>query len=101
MTCSAPAQCLFALQPFFHIIATSLANEIGEDRPHEVIATTLAAFAFSSILTGLTFFLLGALRLGVLIGFFPRHILIGCIGGVGVFLIITGCVDFWRCRTKR
>ncbi|KAF9788413.1 sulfate transporter family-domain-containing protein [Thelephora terrestris] len=77
--------------PFFHIIATSLASEIGEGRPHEVIATTLAAFAFSSILTGLTFFLLGALRLGALIGFFPRHILIGCIGGVGVFLIVTGC----------
>jgi len=81
------------LQPFFHIIATSLASEIGENRPHEVIATTLAAFAFSSILTGLTFFLLGALQLGVLIGFFPRHILIGCIGGVGVFLIITGSVE--------
>jgi len=79
-----------ALQPFFHIIATSFASEIGEDRPHEVIATTLAAFAFSSILTGLTFFLLGGLRLGTLIGFFPRHILIGCIGGVGVFLIMTG-----------
>ncbi|KAG1772473.1 sulfate transporter family-domain-containing protein [Suillus placidus] len=44
----------------------------------------------SSILTGLTFFLLGYLRLGVLIGFFPRHILVGCIGGVGVFLILTG-----------
>ena len=89
-----------ALQPFFHIIATSLANEIGEDRPHEVIATTLAAFAFSSVLTGLTFFLLGALRLGALIGFFPRHILIGCIGGVGVFLIITGYVGFRQCRTR-
>jgi SulP family sulfate permease len=39
---------------------------------------------------GLTFFLLGFFRLGSLIGFFPRHILVGCIGGVGVFLIITG-----------
>ena len=37
-----------------------------------------------------TFFLLGFFRLGSLIGFFPRHILVGCIGGVGVFLIITG-----------
>ncbi|KAG1743790.1 sulfate transporter family-domain-containing protein [Suillus lakei] len=55
-----------------------------------IIATTIAAFALSSILTGLTFFLLGYLRLGVLIGFFPRHILVGCIGGVGVFLILTG-----------
>lgn len=95
----------------------------------EVIATTLVSFALSSFLTGLylpiqalqihntflsqglTFFLLGYLRLGVLIGFFPRHILVGyvtwspdgerrlvdveillcrCIGGVGVFLVLTG-----------
>ncbi len=39
---------------------------------------------------GFTFFVLGFFRLGSLIGFFPRHILVGCIGGVGVFLIITG-----------
>lgn len=28
---------------------------------------------------GLCFFLLGALKLGVIIGFFPRHILVGCV----------------------
>jgi MFS superfamily sulfate permease-like transporter len=42
--------------------------------------------------TGLSFFLLGFLKLGLLIGFFPRHILVGCIGGVGAFLIETGLV---------
>jgi len=41
-------------------------------------------------LPGISFFLLGFFRLGSLLGFFPRHILVGCIGGVGVFLIITG-----------
>lgn len=41
-------------------------------------------------LPGIAFFLLGFFRLGSLLGFFPRHILVGCIGGVGVFLIITG-----------
>ncbi|KAI0702395.1 sulfate transporter family-domain-containing protein [Cerioporus squamosus] len=76
--------------PFFHLIANGIADEIGEDDVHAILATTMVAFAFSSILTGLTFFLLGALRLGTLIGFFPRHILVGCIGGVGVFLVITG-----------
>jgi SulP family sulfate permease len=76
--------------PFFHIIASHIASEIGEENPEEVIATTLVAFAMSSILTGLAFFMLGALRLGALIGFFPRHILVGCIGGVGAFLIETG-----------
>ena len=33
---------------------------------------------------------MGKCRLGALIGFFPRHILIGCIGGVGWFLVATG-----------
>ncbi|KAI0821728.1 sulfate transporter family-domain-containing protein [Trametes gibbosa] len=76
--------------PFFHLIANQIADEMGESNPHAVIATTMVAFAFSSVLTGITFFLLGALKLGSLIGFFPRHILVGCIGGVGVFLVITG-----------
>lgn len=74
----------------------------------------MASFAFSAILTGIVFMLLGRFRLGALVGFFPRsvlprtlrpalaarltaerasvrrHILVGCIGGVGVFLIETG-----------
>lgn len=41
-------------------------------------------------MTGLAFFLMGKCRIGALIGFFPRHILIGCIGGVGLFLFVTG-----------
>ncbi|CAL1702683.1 unnamed protein product [Somion occarium] len=76
--------------PFFHILANSIASDMGENNPHAVLATTVVAFSLSSMLTGLAFFLLGALRMGSLIGFFPRHILVGCIGGVGVFLIITG-----------
>ncbi|KAF5319323.1 hypothetical protein D9619_008654 [Psilocybe cf. subviscida] len=76
--------------PFFHILATDIAAEIGDDQPLAIIATTLVAYALSSILTGLSFLLLGALKLGVVVGFFPRHILVGCIGGVGVFLIQTG-----------
>ncbi|KAL0573865.1 hypothetical protein V5O48_008082 [Marasmius crinis-equi] len=76
--------------PFFHILAQTIASEIGVENAREVIATTLVAYALSSLLTGLAFLLLGALRLGVVIGFFPRHILVGCIGGVGVFLLQTG-----------
>lgn len=80
--------------PFFHILATSIAVSISNiddvTRADEIMATTLVAFALSSILTGLAFFLLGALKLGAVIGFFPRHILVGCIGGVGLFLMETG-----------
>lgn len=63
---------------------------IGPDRPKSIVATTITSYALSSILTGAVFFLLGAAKLGSLIGFFPRHILVGCIGGVGWFLVATG-----------
>ncbi|KAF8883675.1 sulfate transporter family-domain-containing protein [Mucidula mucida] len=74
--------------PFFHLIAMSIASDL--EAPGEILATTLVSYALSSILTGLAFFLLGYLKLGAVIGFFPRHILVGCIGGVGAFLIETG-----------
>jgi len=71
-------------------MAFAIMQEVGEDNPKSVVATTILAFSISSIITGLVFFSLGALRLGELIGFFPRHILVGCIGGVGWFLFVTG-----------
>lgn len=62
----------------------------GTENPQVVLATTITAFAMSSILTGIVFFLLGAFGLGSVVSFFPRHILIGCVGGVGFFLFVTG-----------
>lgn len=76
--------------PFYHILVTIIIDLLGEDQPVAVISTTMVAFALSSIFAGIVFLALGYFRLGVLIGFFPRHILVGCIGGVGVFLIETG-----------
>ncbi|KAK0234583.1 sulfate transporter family-domain-containing protein [Armillaria nabsnona] len=74
--------------PFFHMIALSISADL--ESPTEILATTLVSYALSSVLTGIAFFLLGYLKLGTLIGFFPRHILVGCIGGVGAFLVETG-----------
>ena len=76
--------------PFFHKMAFTIMAEVGQDNPKAIIATTILSYAISSVLTGAVFFLLGYLRLGTLIGFFPRHILVGCIGGVGWFLVATG-----------
>ncbi|WFD26552.1 hypothetical protein MNAN1_001535 [Malassezia nana] len=76
--------------PFYHILVKVIVQVVGDNNPTAVISTTMVAFALSSLLTGLLFTILGALRLGVLIGYFPRHILVGCIGGVGVFLVETG-----------
>ncbi|CAO3593500.1 unnamed protein product [Absidia cylindrospora] len=71
-------------------MAESIIVSIGEDKPEKVISTTVVAFALSSIMTGVAFFALGALKLGSLIEFFPRHILVATIGGVGWFLVATG-----------
>ncbi|SCV68526.1 BQ2448_647 [Microbotryum intermedium] len=74
--------------PFFHSIVGIIYKHLSDDK--DVVATTMVAFALSSILTGFAFAMLGFLRLGRLSEFFPRHILVGCIGGVGAFLFITG-----------
>lgn len=76
--------------PFFHKMTYAIMAKTGTSRPDVVLATTITAYALSSVLTGVVFFLLGALKLGSLVSFFPRHILIGCIGGVGFFLFVTG-----------
>ncbi|KAL5359583.1 sulfate transporter family-domain-containing protein [Aspergillus floccosus] len=76
--------------PFFHQMAFTILARVGENNPKSVLATCILAFSVSSVLTGLVFFLMGTCGLGSLIGFFPRHILIGCIGGVGFFLLETG-----------
>ncbi|KAI5968813.1 hypothetical protein CANMA_002249 [Candida margitis] len=86
---------MIEVTPFFHTMAFSISRSISSDTSVEnqqdaIIATTITSYAISSIVTGLVFFLLGKLKLGVLVGFFPRHILVGCIGGVGYFLIATG-----------
>jgi SulP family sulfate permease len=39
-------------QPFFHILATAIAQEIGDENPAAIVATTLVAYAMSSVLTG-------------------------------------------------
>ncbi|KHN99887.1 sulfate transporter family protein [Metarhizium album ARSEF 1941] len=81
---------LIEVVPFFHNMAQRIMDNIGEDKPDAVIATTIVAYAASSIMTGLVFYLMGKFKFGYMVGFIPRHILIGCIGGVGWFLVATG-----------
>ncbi|CAG8559235.1 10880_t:CDS:10 [Paraglomus brasilianum] len=75
--------------PFLHIMAEIIQEEVGVDNPKSIIATTILSYALSSVLTGIVFLLMGVFKLGSLIEFFPRHILVGCIGGVGWFLVQT------------
>lgn len=55
----------------------------------DITSTLFFLFGFSSILVGLVFYLLGKVEMGRVVYFFPTHVLIGCIGGIGVFITIT------------
>ncbi|CUM62656.1 uncharacterized protein PRCAT00000210001 [Priceomyces carsonii] len=81
---------MIEVTPFFHTMAISIASEMKQSGSDAIIATTILTYSISAVVTGLVFFLLGKMKLGILVGFFPRHILVGCIGGVGYFLIATG-----------
>ncbi|KAF2722595.1 hypothetical protein K431DRAFT_244621 [Polychaeton citri CBS 116435] len=76
--------------PFMHKMTYLILGKMGEASPDAVRATVITSYAMSSIITGLVFFILGAARLGTLVNFFPHSILTGCIGGVGIFLFLTG-----------
>lgn len=82
---------MIEVTPFFHTMAIAIMNALPlENQKDEVITTTIFCYCISAIFTGLIFLGLGKLKLGKIVGFFPRHILIGCIGGVGYFLLVTG-----------
>lgn len=76
--------------PFFHRMAFSIMERMEGASAESVIATTIVAYCISSVITGMIFLALGTFKLGNLVSFFPQHILIGCIGGVGFFLVVTG-----------
>lgn len=76
--------------PFFHKMTYMIIGVMGTDNPDALRATVITSYAMSSIITGVVFFVLGSARLGTLVNFFPHSILVGCIGGVGIFLFLTG-----------
>ena len=55
----------------------------------EAILTLFFIFGVSSIVVGLFFYMLGKLKLGRVVYFFPSHVLVGCIGGIGAFIFVT------------
>jgi len=76
--------------PFFHKMTYMIMGTMGSENVEALRATVITSYAMSSIITGLVFFVLGSARLGTLVNFFPHSILTGCIGGVGIFLFLTG-----------
>ncbi|KAI9337871.1 sulfate transporter family-domain-containing protein [Zopfochytrium polystomum] len=82
---------MIEVMPFLHIMVRIIEDYMGSNAaPEAVLATIMVAYAVSTVLTGVAFLLLGFFKLGNIIQFFPRHILVGCIGGIGWFLFVTG-----------
>ncbi|TPX53903.1 hypothetical protein SeMB42_g00542 [Synchytrium endobioticum] len=82
---------MIEVMPFLHIMVRIIEARIvnGDQTQHELMATVMVAYSMSTILTGVAFLLLGYFKLGNVLQFFPRHILVGCIGGIGIFLVQT------------
>jgi Sulfate permease family len=73
--------------PFLHALCHIVIQQQGYGI--EALSTVCFLFGLSSVLVGTTFYLLGKWKLGRVVYFFPNHVLVGCIGGIGVFLIVT------------
>ena len=65
--------------PFLRSIATSIQDKLGDGHPG-VLPTVMATYALTSLLTGIVFLGLGALRCGRLVEYFPTTVLTGAIG---------------------
>jgi SulP family sulfate permease len=74
--------------PFCHELASIVIKHQGYGL--DAISTLIVMFGLSSIVVGMVFWVLGKYRLGRIVYFFPTHVLIGCIGGIGIFIAKTG-----------
>lgn len=72
--------------PFYHALAGIVIAEQGYGP--EALSTLFFLFGLSSVATGILFLGLGCAGLGKVLHYFPSHVLIGFIGGIGVFIII-------------
>jgi len=83
--------------PFYHAMASIVIAEQGYGT--DALSTMFFLFGLSSIVTGLMFYGLGKAGLGKVVYYFPSHVLVGFIGGIGVFIacsstgVVTGA-DF-------
>eukprot|EP00928_Gymnodinium_smaydae_P023220 TRINITY_DN19244_c0_g1_i1.p1 TRINITY_DN19244_c0_g1~~TRINITY_DN19244_c0_g1_i1.p1 ORF type:complete len:910 (-),score=86.92 TRINITY_DN19244_c0_g1_i1:146-2821(-) len=74
--------------PFMHTLAQNIYEVQGSGI--DALATTMVAFALSTLMIGVAFLALGRYKLGKATNYFPRHFIIGCIGGIGIFVTQTG-----------
>ncbi|RLN89057.1 hypothetical protein BBJ28_00019329 [Nothophytophthora sp. Chile5] len=75
--------------PFMHTLSMAIIEELGPQNA-SVLPTILVTYAFSSVVCGALFFVLGHWKLGNIVYLFPKHIIVGAIGGIGAFVLQNG-----------
>ncbi|OQR96717.1 Sulfate Permease (SulP) Family [Achlya hypogyna] len=75
--------------PFMHTLSMSILKDVGMDSP-AALPTILVTYALSTVVVGVLFYALGHFRLGSIVYLFPKHIIIGAIGGIGAFVVQSG-----------
>lgn len=73
--------------PFYVQLGRTVIEEQGNGSG--AFSTLFFLFGMSSVVVGLFFFSLGKFGMGRVVYFFPSHVLLGCIGGIGAFLAVT------------
>ncbi len=74
--------------PFCQALATITIGHCGYGI--EALSTLFVMFGLSSFIVGVVFYVLGRFELGRIIYFFPSHVLVGLIAGIGIFICRTG-----------
>jgi len=74
--------------PFCHELARLVIQHQGYGV--DALSTLFVLFGIASLLVGAIFYSLGRLQLGRVVYYFPTHVLVGCIGGIGLYIAKTG-----------
>ncbi|CAE8646630.1 unnamed protein product, partial [Polarella glacialis] len=75
--------------PMLHSMANSV-TLLLQETPDKIVPTVIALYISASLLTSTAFCLLGYLRMDQVFLLLPKPVLMGCIGGMGVYILTAG-----------
>jgi SulP family sulfate permease len=74
--------------PFCHELAFICIQHQGYGMA--ALSTLFFMFGLASVFVGVVFYVLGKFKMGRVVYYIPSHVLVGCIGGIGLFIAKTG-----------
>ena len=87
---------LAPLTPFYHQfskIAKAVIERDGNDETY-ILPTTLYLMSLATVISGISYFIVGKLGYAKVASFFPRYVMLGLVGGCGFFFMcLSICVS--------